>query len=98
LQGVSTNQSELIEALSKRENLRVKEVERIVNLIFNRFTETLKNDGRIEIRGFVSFIIKNYGSYNGRNPKTRERIKVAARKFPFLKVGKDLKNRVNSMK
>ena len=92
------NKSELIETLSKRESLRVKEAEKIVNLIFNSFTEMLKNDGRIEIRGFGSFVVRNYGSYDGRHPKTGKEIKVAAKKLPFFKVGKDLKNRVNSMK
>jgi len=92
------NKSELIEALSKRENLRAKEAEKIVNLIFNRFTEMLKNGGRIEIRGFGSFFVKNYDGYDGRNPKTGKEIKVAAKKSPFFKVGKDLKDRVNSMK
>ena len=92
------NKSELIEALLKRENLRAKEAEKIVNLIFNRFTEMLKNGGRIELRGFGSFVVRNYGSYDGRDPRTGKEIKVAAKKLPFFKVGKDLKNRVNSMK
>ena len=92
------NKSELIEALSKREDLRVKEAEKIVNLIFNRFTEMLKNGGRIELRGFGSFVVRNYGSYDGRDPRTGKEIKVAAKKLPFFKVGKDLKNGVNSMK
>ncbi|MEA1884656.1 MAG: HU family DNA-binding protein [Thermotogota bacterium] len=91
------NKSELVEALSKRESLRAKEAEKVVNLIFNNFTETLKNGGRIEIRGFGSFVVRNHGSYDGRNPKTGKEIKVAAKKLPYFKVGKDLKNGVNSM-
>ena len=82
------NKSELIEALSKKENLRVKEAEKIVNLIFNSFTEMLKNDGRTEIRGFGSFVVRNYGSYDGRHPKTQKEIKVAAKKLPFLRLEK----------
>ena len=52
----------------------------------------------IEIRGFGSFVIKNYGSYEGRNPKTGEKIKVRPKKLPFFKVGKDLREQVNKSK
>jgi integration host factor subunit beta len=50
---------------------------------------------RIEIRGLCSFFVKEYGSYTGRNPKTGEKVKVASKKLPFFKVGKELKDRVD---
>ena len=70
----------------------------VVNLIFKGFTDELKNNGRIEIRGFGSFVVKNYGSYMGRNPKTGTKIEVEPKKLPFFKVGKELKVRVDKKK
>ena len=89
------NKSDLIEALSNKLNLTEKKAVDVVNLIFNGFTEELKKGGRIEIRGFGSFVVKNYGSYTGRNPKTGEKIQVEPKKLPFFKVGKELKDMVD---
>ena len=89
------NKSELIVALAQKENLTEKQSTDIVNLIFTGFLETLKSDGRIEIRGFGSFTVRNYGPYTGRNPKTGVKTEVREKKLPFFKVGKELKKRVN---
>lgn len=89
------NKSELIAALSQKENLTEKQATDIVNLIFTGFLETLKSDGRIEIRGFGCFTVRNYGPYTGRNPKTGVKTEVREKKLPFFKVGKELKKRVN---
>jgi integration host factor subunit beta len=90
------NKSELIDALSKKENMTERQATDVVNLIFRGFADELKNGGRIEIRGFGSFVVRDYGSYTGRNPKTGGTIQVAPKKLPFFKVGKGLKERVNS--
>ena len=66
-----------------------------MNMIFDGFTKTLKEGGRIEIRGFGSFTVRNYRAYTGRNPKTGKQVKVGTKKLPFFKVGKELKARVN---
>ena len=92
------NKSELIDALSKKESLTERQAADVVNLIFKEFGNQLKRGGRIEIRGFGSFVVRNYDSYTGRNPKTGETIHVAPKKLPFFKVGKELKERVNSGK
>jgi integration host factor subunit beta len=92
------NKSDLIEALSTRLNLTEKKAVDVVNLIFKGFTDELKKNGRIEIRGFGSFVVKEYGSYTGRNPKTGDKIKVEPKKLPFFKVGKELKVRVDQKK
>lgn len=92
------NKSGLIEALSKKENLTEKKAIDIVNLIFKGFTDTLKNGGRIEIRGFGSFVVRNYEAYTGRNPKTGKNIKVSPKRLPFFKVGKELKAKVDKKK
>ena len=90
------NKSELIDVLSKKENLTEKQASDVVNLIFKEFNDQLKKSGRIEIRGFGSFIIRSYDSYTGRNPKTGGKIQVSPKKLPFFKVGKELRERVNS--
>jgi integration host factor subunit beta len=92
------NKSELIEALSQDIDLPHKEASAITNTIIETMTEALTNGDSIEIRGFGSFVIKDYGSYEGRNPKTGEKIKVRPKKLPFFKVGKDLREQVNSSK
>lgn len=89
------NKSELVEALANENGLTYKRAEEIVNLIFDSMAETLSEGGRIEIRGFGSFVVKDYRSYMGRNPKTGEVIKVRPKRLPFFKVGKELRERVN---
>jgi integration host factor subunit beta len=90
------NKSDLIEALADKENLSDKQAIDIINLIFNGFTDTLKKGDKIEIRGFGSFSVREYESYEGRNPKTGENVDVGQKKLPFFKVGKELKNMVDT--
>lgn len=90
------NKSELVEALSLEKDLTYKRAEEIVNLMFDSMTDELVKGGRIEIRGFGSFVVKDYKSYTGRNPKTGEAIEVQTKKLPFFKVGKELRERVDS--
>ncbi len=92
------NKSELIEALSQDIDLPHREAAAITNTIIETMTEALSNGDSIEIRGFGSFVIKQYGSYEGRNPKTGQKIKVRPKKLPFFKVGKDLREQVNGSK
>ncbi len=89
------NKSELVEALANEKSLTYKRAEEIVNIIFDSMAEELAGSGRIEIRGFGSFVVKDYKAYMGRNPKTGEVIKVKPKKLPFFKVGKELRERVN---
>ena len=89
------NKSELIERLADRCGLNVIQAEEIVNLIYKKMKDTMVNGGRIEIRGFGSFVVKLYDSYQGRNPKTGDKISVPRKKLPFFKVGKELKERID---
>ena len=89
------NKSDLITALSTKENLTDKHASEVVNLIFDGFTDTLKKVGRIEIRGFGSFTVKKYKAYTGRNPKTGDGIQVQPKRLPFFKTGKEVKKRMN---
>ena len=90
------NKSELIEAVAQETNLSLKDASSIVATILDTMTETLATGENIEIRGFGSFVIKEYESYKWRNPKTGEVINVPPKRLPFFKVGKELKERVNS--
>jgi len=89
------NKADLTEALAVKEGLQEKEAYTIVNLIFDGFANTLKKGGRIEIRGFGSFSVREYGAYTGKNPKTGKKVDVKPKRLPFFKVGKELKERVN---
>lgn len=89
------NKIELIQALKDTNGLSKLEAEGVVNLFFNEMSNALVKGERVEIRGFCSFFIKKYRSYTGRNPKTGERVKIAPKKLPFFKPGKELKERVD---
>ena len=90
------NKSELVEALANENGLTYKRAEEIINLIFDSMADALNDGGRIEIRGFGSFVVKDYKSYMGRNPKTGEVIEVLPKRLPFFKVGKEVRERVNN--
>jgi integration host factor subunit beta len=89
------NKIDLIQALKDSNNLSKSEAETVVNLFFNEMADALAQGDRVEIRGLCSFFVKEYGSYTGRNPKTGEKVKIASKKMPFFKVGKELKDRVD---
>ena len=86
---------ELIEALADAEGITLKAAEVVVSTTFNTMEKTLSTLGRIEIRGFGTFKVKEYEGYNGHNPKTGEDIRVKPKKLPFFKVAKSLNRRIN---
>lgn len=89
------NKSDLVEILSKRAEITVRRAAEVVDLIFDEMSAELVKGNRIEIRGFGSFVIKNYEAYTGRNPKTKEKIQVPPKRLPYFKVGKELRLRVD---
>lgn len=89
--------SELIEHLSEKLKLPNGKAELIINCVFDSMVDALQNGDGIEIRGFGSFTVRDYKSYEGRNPRTGETVHVAPKRLPFFKVGKDLRERVNAM-
>ena len=89
------NRSGVISVLKEESNLSRKEAEKITEVFFNIIEEKLVEGERVEIRGFGSFTVNEYKSYTGRNPKTGVQINVPAKKLPFFKVGKELKDRVD---
>ena len=90
------NRSEMISLLKDETDLSRKDAERVTEIFFGKIEDTLIEGERVEIRGFGSFTVNNYKPYVGRNPKTGEQIRVPAKKLPFFKVGKELKDRVDS--
>ena len=89
------NKLELIQAVKNRTGLSKQEASDVVKLFFDSFTEAMANGERIEIRGLWSFFIKEYDGYTGRNPKTGEKVQIPAKRLPFFKPGKELKERVD---
>ena len=89
------NKSNLIAVFSDKANLSKRNAEQFVNIMIESMIKALKNGERVEIRGFGSFVVRTYGAYEGRNPKTGETINVDQKKLPFFKAGKDLLSRIN---
>jgi integration host factor subunit beta len=88
--------SDLIEQLSESLKLPKGKAELVVNVMFDSMVAALQRGERIEIRGFGSFEVRNYKPYEGRNPRTGEPVHVKAKRLPFFKVGKELRERVNA--
>lgn len=90
--------ADLINVIAEKAKLQHKQAEMVVNLVFDMMIEALMKNDRIEIRGFGSFVNREYGAYQGRNPKTGEVVHVAPKRVPFFKVGKELKEMVDTQK
>lgn len=88
--------SDLIDHLSDKLHMPKGRVEQIVDTVFETMEHSLRDGERIEIRGFGSFEIRTYRSYDGRNPRTGETVHVREKRLPFFKVGKELKERINN--
>ena len=89
--------SGLIEDVARRTpHISKRDTEVVINTIFDSMVEALKRGDRIEIRGFGSFQVKVREARDGRNPKTGEPVHITAKRTPFFKVGKELKEMVDS--
>lgn len=88
--------SELIQRLAEEnKDLTLMEVERIVELFFSEITEQLAKGGRVELRGFGAFTTRSRDARMGRNPRTGESVDIRAKKVPFFKPGKEIRERLN---
>ena len=88
--------ADLVNIIAEKAHLQHKQAEQVVNMIFDMMSDVLRRDDRIEIRGFGSFVNRSYGSYQGRNPKTGQIVRVPPKRVPFFKVGKELKEMVDA--
>ena len=77
-------------------SLKKKIAEEVIDTIFDSMKEALVSGDKVEIRGFGTFKVKSYKAYEGRNPRTGEIINVKPKKLPFFKIGKELKDKINS--
>ena len=90
------NKLELIKNLKEECEISRNEAATIVDIFFSKISDALAEGDRVEIRGLCSFYVKEYPPYQGRNPKTGETVQIAPKRLPFFKVGKELKERVDS--
>ena len=90
------NKSELVKALADQANISLDEATLVVNTFVDSMKDSLLEGGRVEIRGFGSFKVKEYGSYAVRNPRTGEKVAVEPKRLPFFRAGKELKEYLNA--
>ena len=89
--------SELILKITKKNSfLYQKDIQKIIDTLFISITKALDNDDRVELRGFGTFTTKHRDARIGRNPKTGDPVAIPQKKMPFFKMGKSMKERINS--
>jgi integration host factor subunit beta len=88
--------SELIQRLAERNpHLLHRDIERIVQTVFDEIADALSEGNRVELRGFGAFSVKNRTARTGRNPRTGSAVSVDAKRVPYFKTGKELRERLN---
>jgi len=92
------NKIDLIRELKNRSGIAHYQAVEVVNTFFNSMADTLASGDRVEIRGLCSFYVKEYEGYTGRNPKTGKKVQIPAKRLPFFKCGKELRERVDYKK
>ncbi len=89
--------SELVQAMAKdNPDLKVEEVEQIVDIFFDEIAKRLAEGGRVELRGFGAFSTRERASRDGRNPRTGEAVHVPAKRVPYFKPGKEMRNLIST--
>jgi integration host factor subunit beta len=92
---VSMTKAELVEDVAEAAELTKKDAERLVEIVFESIIETLNQGEKIELRGFGSFRVRERGARRGRNPKTGDPVSIPAKRVPYFKPGKELKELIN---
>ena len=88
--------SELLQSLSQQNpGLRGDEIEKALGTFFDEIAQRLATGGRVELRGFGAFSTRARDARTGRNPRTGTSVKVDAKRVPYFKPGKDLRDRLN---
>ncbi|AZI36143.1 integration host factor subunit beta [Caenibius tardaugens NBRC 16725] len=89
--------SELVESLARdNPELRAEEVEQVVHIFFDEISQRLAEGGRVELRGFGAFSIRDRDARKGRNPRTGTSVDVPAKRVPYFKAGKEIRDRLNT--
>ena len=90
--------SELIEKLSEANGILTrKDSEQIISIVFDAMADALLEGDKVEIRGFGSFTVRAREPREARNPKSGMLVRIPAKKIPFFKTGKELRERVNCL-
>ena len=89
------NKTDLIYALSVQNGLTLNQARQAVEVFFSVMVEALDEGERVEVRGFGSLSVREYGAYEGRNPRTGEPIAVKPKRLPFFKASRELLDRLN---
>jgi integration host factor subunit beta len=87
--------AELVEDVAQAAELTKKDAERLVEIVFESIIDTLNSGEKIELRGFGSFRVRERGARRGRNPKTGDPVDIPAKRVPYFKPGKELKELIN---
>src|SRR5215213_27292 len=87
--------AELVEDVARAAELTKKDAERLVEIVFESIIETLNQGEKIELRGFGSFRVRERGARRGRNPKNGDPVSIPAKRVPYFKPGKELKELIN---
>jgi integration host factor subunit beta len=88
--------SELVQCIwAVNPHLYQRDVERIVNAIFDEITSAMTGGDRVELRGFGTFSVRTRAARTGRNPRTGAEVPVAQKAAPFFKTGKEMRERLN---
>lgn len=88
--------SELLQELHKdNPELRAEEIEQVVDIFFDEIGQRLAEGGRVELRGFGAFSTRDRDARTGRNPRTGETVSVPAKRVPYFKAGKEIRERLN---
>ena len=87
--------AELVEDVARAAELTKKDAERLVEIVFESIIDTLNQGEKIELRGFGSFRVRERGARRGRNPKTGDPVSIPAKRVPYFKPGKELKELIN---
>ncbi|MBL8905488.1 MAG: integration host factor subunit beta [Rhizobiales bacterium] len=88
--------SELVDQIAeKNPHLYHRDVERIVNAVLDEIVRAMSEGDRVELRGFGAFSVKSRQARTGRNPRTGSAVEVSAKRVPFFKTGKELRERLN---
>ena len=89
--------SELLQALAAdNSDLRPEEIEQVVSIFFDEIAKRLAEGGRVELRGFGAFSTRDREARTGRNPRTGEAVDVPAKRVPYFKPGKEMRQRLNT--
>ena len=87
--------ADLVDDVANAAELTKKDAERLVEIVFDSIIQSLNKGEKIELRGFGSFRVRGRGARRGRNPKTGEPVSIPAKRVPYFKAGKDLKELIN---